>query len=461
MEIFDSLSQSLGADVIFRGSDPALARHLRDFSYHTPESVVPAAIALPRTVEQVSAILRICHERRQPITAQGGLTGLVGGAVPAGGEVALSLERLRAIVEVDPQAATMTVEAGAPLQVVQEAAERAELFFPLDLGARGSCSIGGNAATNAGGNRVLRYGMMRELVLGLEVVLADGTVMSSLNKMLKNNAGYDLKHLFLGSEGTLGIITKLVVRLFPKPRSACTAFCSLGGYDAAMSLLAQARAKLAGTLSAFEVMWPSCYELATQVVTQAPLAQGRALYVLLDVLGSDQKADQARFESFMEDALNDGVINDAVIAQSQKESLALWAVRDSVAEFPRLMGSSVGFDVSVPTGAMAAFIEACEKRLRERAADSRTLWFGHVADGNLHLLCTALDAAAKQTVEMAVYETVRDWRGSVSAEHGIGLAKKPYLAFSRSDAELKLMHTLKAALDPRGILNPGKILSEA
>jgi len=456
--IYETLNSQLGPGIVYEGSDASKARHLHDFMYTMPAGTTPGAIAIPKTVEQLSTIMRLCHENGQPVTPQGGLTGLVAGSLPDPGGVALSLERMRAVIEIDPAAATMIVEAGAPLETVQNAADEAGFLFPLDLGARGSASIGGNASTNAGGNRVLRYGMMRDLVLGMEVVLANGTIVTSLNKMLKNNAGYDLKHLFMGSEGTLGIITKLVLRLFPKPQSACTAFCAVNSYADAMNLLGRARKDLAGTLSAFEVMWPSFYELAQNAITNLPLAGGHPLYVLLDALGSDQDTDQVRFQGMMERALEDGIVVDAVIAQSGKESTAIWGVRDCVGEFPRLFGPAATFDISIPTGKIAEFVADCDARLAAKIKKSRTVWFGHVADSNLHLMA-AYDDASKELAEQIVYEAVREWDGSISAEHGIGTLKKPYLSYSRSPEELEVMRTLKAALDPRGILNPGKVIN--
>ena len=364
---------------------------------------------------------------------------------------------MRSIIEIDLAAMTMTVEAGCPLQSVQEAADNSGVLFPLDLGARGSASVGGLASTNAGGHRVLRYGMMRELILGLEVVLPNGTIISNLNKMLKNNAGYDLKHLFIGSEGTLGIITKVVLRLFPKPTSTCTAFCGVPDYTSLVGLLIRARQGLAGTLSAFEVMWPSFYDLAQQVVSNPPLPSGHAFYVQLDALGSDQAADQARFEAIMEQALEDGLVTDAVIAKSERESRRLWEVRDCVGEFPRLLGHTSGFDVSIPVAQIAEFVASCDARIKGNIPDVRTVWFGHAADSNLHLMIQH-GAAFAHSVEKDVYETVRDWNGSISAEHGIGTLKKRYLSYSRSPDEIGLMQTLKSALDPRGVLNPGKVV---
>ena len=280
MDFLNELRAAIGADCLQTG-DAIEARHFGD--YMVKSDAGPLAVALPRTADQVSAILRLCSAHRVPAVPQGGLTGLAGGATPVAGCVAVSLSRMRKIEEVDPAASTITVEAGVPLQMVQEAAEAAGLLFPLDIGSRGSCLIGGNISTNAGGNRVLRYGMARELVLGFEAVLADGTILTSLNKMQKNNAGYDLKQLFIGSEGTLGIVTRLVLRLFPQPVSSRIGLVALPNYAAVLDLLARARGGLGGTLSAFEVMWTEFYELATTAHgVRPPLPRGSAVYVLLE-----------------------------------------------------------------------------------------------------------------------------------------------------------------------------------
>src|SRR5690606_25866667 len=286
------LRQAIGADSVRAGEDID-RRYFGDF-FVALEQGRPLAVALPRDTAEVSAVLQVCHAERVPVVAQGGLTGLAGGATPAADWVVLSLERLRGIEEIDPAAATLTAWAGTPLQAIQEAAEEAGFLFALDLGARGSCAIGGNVSTNAGGNRVIRYGMTRELVLGLEVVLADGTVVTALNKLLKNNTGYDLKHLFIGAEGTLGVVTRVVLRLHQQPKILCTAVCAVAGYDQALALLRHARESLAGTLSAFEMMWPDYYELVTRKVEglKAPIASGHGGYVLLEALGSDQAHDQ-------------------------------------------------------------------------------------------------------------------------------------------------------------------------
>ena len=455
----DQLRAAVGEGAVLAGADLPEA-HCGDWALRAGPAERPLAVVLPGSTAEVAAVLRLCNAARVPVVPQGGLTGLAGGAVPVAGCVALSLSRMRAIEEVDPAAATITVQAGAALQAVQEAAAAAGLLFPLDIGSRGSCAIGGNISTNAGGNRVLRFGMARELVLGLEAVLADGTVLSGLNKMQKNNTGYDLKQLFIGAEGTLGVVTRLVLRLFPRPASVCTGFCALPDYDAVLALLRRARERLGGTLAAFEVMWPEFYHLATTAHgIRPPLPGGHGVYVLLESLGTDQARDEAAFQALIEEALARGEVTDAVIAQSHRESGEIWGLRDSVVQFTRSFSPHVGFDVSVPVGRMQAFVDACKAALAARHGAVRTLWFGHIADSNLHIL-VRLDEGGpdKGEIDAIVYAIVRDFAGSVSAEHGIGVLKRDYLGHSRTEAEIAVMRRIKAALDPEGIMNPGKML---
>ena len=461
MNTLAKLQQQLGQQIICAAGDVDLTRHLRDFGVVAMHPEVVVGVAYPRTTQEVSAVLRICHADGLPVTPQGGMTGFAGGSVPTVRCLILSLERMRAIEEIDCAAATMTVQAGAPLQLVQTAADEADLFFPLDIGARGSCQIGGNAATNAGGVRVLRYGMMRELVLGIEAVLADGTIINSLNKMLKNNAAYDVKQLFIGSEGTLGIITRLTLRLFPKAHSCSTAICAVKTYTQLLELLARARRGWGATLSAFEAMWPEFYQLGTVALSRRPpLALGHPLYILLDTLGTDADSDQLRFERVIEQALAEGVIEDAVIAQSGAQTREFWAIRDSPGEYPRVFWPQLSFDVSLPTGDIGEFAMQCRAALQARWPTIRTVFFGHVADGNIHLsVQTDDDPLPEIEMEQIVYGVVGQRQGSVSAEHGIGTQKIPYLHYSRSAEELALMRTLKSALDPKGILNPGKVIA--
>jgi len=432
--------------------------------WYAPLGAPPLAVARPRSTEEVSAILALCHRHGQPVVPQGGLTGLAAGATPHAGELVLSLERMRGVEEIDSQSGTMTVLAGTTLQAAQDAAREAGWLLAVDLGARGSCQIGGNIATNAGGNRVIRYGMMRDQVLGLEVVLADGTVLTSLNKMLKNNAGYDVRQYFVGSEGTLGVITRAVLRLAPLPSSTQTALCALASFEDVVKLLRHAQRALSGRVSAFEAMWADYYTLVTTRVpgVRAPLPAGHPFYVLVDLQGSDADADGAAFERMLEDAMTEGLIVDAAIAASGKEAESFWKLRDAVAEFPQMWAPNAAFDVSLPIGRIGAFADALRTAILAQWPGAELVNFGHVGDSNLHFSVHLPGVAAADFPEAAIdavaYEVVRQFAGSISAEHGIGVHKKPFLHHSRSPAELALMRAIKQALDPKGILNPGRVI---
>ena len=458
-DLLDHLRQAVGADGCLSGTDIAPAYLGDTMHVLAGPGLAPLALMRPRSVEQVAAVLKVCHGARVALVVQGGRTGLAGGATPVPGCVLLSLELMRGVIEIDPAASTITVWAGTTLQEVQEAAWAAGFFYPVDLGARGSCQIGGNIGTNAGGNRVLRYGMTRAQVLGLEAVLADGTVLSSLGKMLKNNTGYDLQQLFIGSEGTLGVVTRAVLRLQPQPRSTCTALCAMRDYDAVLRMLQHMRQSLPGTLSAFELMWPDFYALVTAIPGRAaPLPHGHGGYLLLEALGSDQEADQARFEQVLAQALEAGIVEDAVIAQSGAQTAALWAVRDGSGELQRVFWPHVGFDISIPTSELGDFVCACREALRQRWPDVRMVFFGHVGDANIHIAVKVGDGEQPEhEIDALVYDLVRRRQGSISAEHGIGVLKRDWLGYSRSEDELATMRLLKRALDPHGILNPGKI----
>lgn len=424
-----------------------------------------AAIIRPASTAEVSAVLKLCHAAGQSVVTHGGLTGLVGGARAGKEDIVVSLERMNRIDPVDVINRTLSVEAGVPLQKVHEAAEQADLLFPLDLGARGSCTIGGNISTNAGGNSVIRYGMMRDQLLGVEAVLADGTIISSLTGVIKNNTGYDLKQLFVGSEGTLGIVTRAVLRLRPLPRSSNTALVAIDQFEQVSGFLRMMDSALGGTLSAFEVLWNDFYQtiVADGSKHTPPLSSSYPFYVLLESTGGHQESDRLRFEGALEEAFESGLIVDAVLAQSKQQREDLWAIRDDIAGLSRKLFPPIVFDVSLGIPKMDAYVNEVRSQLKARWPDSKMVAFGHLGDGNIHLVVTvgSLEPAEVHAVESIIYEALGRCGGIISAEHGIGLDKREYLKHSRSEAEISLMRTLKQALDPKGILNPAKIFEKS
>jgi len=456
MDVVDALIAALGAESVLTGDDV----RQRQAGIWRRDTLQAKALVRPRSTEEVSTAMRICHEHDQAVIAHGGLTGLVHSADTGPDDVVISLERMNRIEQINPMDRTMVVQSGVILQAIQEAAEGEGLMFPLDLGGRGSATIGGNISTNAGGNRVIRYGMARDMVLGLEAVLADGTIVSSMNRMIKNNAGYDLKQLFIGTEGTLGIVTRAVLRLREQPRHQATLFVAVDEFAKLAAFLKHMDAALGGTLSAFEVMWNSFYTLVTTApaTSQPPIAQTYPYYVLVEAMGSDESA----VEAALADAYEKALIVDAVLAQSEAQRRQLWAMRDDVAQCFR-EGPTISFDVSMPISAMEGYVHEVTGRLDAAFDAHRCYIFGHMGDGNLHLVIGAGTPTpeVRRKVEEAVYEPLRAIRGSVSAEHGVGLEKKPYLDISRESNEIALMRTLKQALDPKHLLNPGKIFDAA
>ncbi|WP_331376234.1 FAD-binding oxidoreductase [Sinorhizobium chiapasense] len=455
MSVIEDLTRSLGEAVVLTG-DRIPERHRSDASLTGRN--LPKAVLRPASVAEVAAALKVCDGHRQSVVPQGGMTGLAGGANPGAGDIVISMERLSGIEEIDAAAATMTVLARTPLEVAQRAAEDAGFLLPIDLGARGSCQIGGNLATNAGGIRVIRNGVARDNVLGIEVVLADGTVVSSLNKMIKNNTGYDLRQIFVGSEGTLGIITRAVLRLRPLPAGRLTALCALDSYTDVVAFLKRAQRELSG-LSAFEAMWESYFRFNCEAEGRQFFETSPAFAAIIeqDVHGQDGEREQ--FEVFLGQALEDGLIGDALIAQSEKEAQAFWRVREGHA-MDRLLPSLVNLDVSLPIGDIGRFAEECGRALSTRFPSAHVSFFGHVGDSNLHIAFSVPDAddETAHQVDAIVYPLVAAYHGSISAEHGIGTLKRDFLGHSRSEAELDVMRRIKNALDPNGILNPGKVL---
>ncbi len=421
------------------------------------------AIVRPANTQQVSDVLKLCHAADQGVVTHGGLTGLVGGAKAGENDIVLSLERMNGMEPVDTVNRTIMVDAGVALQKVHDTAEAAGLLFPLDLGARGSCTIGGNISTNAGGNSVIRYGMIRDQILGVEAVLADGTIISSLNGVIKNNTGYDLKQLFIGSEGTLGIVTRAVLRLRSLPRSCNTALLAIENFELLGRFLSDVDSALGGTLSAFEVMWNDFYRLTIGDGSRhgQPLGSDHKFYVLIESTGGHEESDKVRFEGALEEAFESELIVDAVIAQSKQQREDLWAIRDDIEELTHKLMSPIVFDISLGIPQMDEYVDEVRQQITERWPDSIMVVFGHLGDGNIHLVLTvgSREPGEVHAVETIVYEALGRRQGVISAEHGIGLEKREFLKHSRSADEISLMKTLKSALDPKGILNPGKIFA--
>jgi FAD/FMN-containing dehydrogenase len=417
------------------------------------------ALIRPRTTQEVSEVMALCHHAGQPVVTHGGLTGCVQGAAAGADDVIISLERMTAIEEIDHVGRTLTVQAGAVLQNVQQAVADENLYFPLDLGARGSCTIGGNVATNAGGINVIRYGMMRDLVLGLEAVLADGTVVSSMNHMLKNNAGYDLKQLFIGSEGTLGIVTRVVLKLKEAMASRDTVLVALEDFSSVANLLKSLERRLGGSLSAFEVMWGDYYHAVTgRGWHRAPMSRDYPFYVVAEATGANRETDTAQFLACLEAAVDEKIVVDAVIPKSDAERKAIWAVREDfeavVQEEPTFL-----YDVSLPIKNMGEYITLVKAGLAQRWPACKCYVIGHIGDGNLHLFVSPGEGGdgLHPAADEEVYKPLSRFGGSVSAEHGIGLEKKHWLASSRTPTEIGLMRVLKKTLDPKNLLNRGKV----
>ena len=420
----------------------------------------------PRTTDEVAAIVRACADNDTAIVPQGGNTSMCGGAVPdaSGEQVILNLSRMNHVLDVDAENFSMTVQAGCLLATAQEAARGAGRYFPLSLGAEGSCQVGGNIATNAGGINVGRYGTARALVLGLEVVLADGTVLDSLRSLRKDTAGYDLKQLFIGSEGTLGIITAASLRLFPDPGHMATALVGIGRAGAAVELLGSLKTKLDDRIESFELVSRRVFDLVEAHIPNAslPFATECPWYVLIEAATG---GDPELLENALLQEAEDGRLLDAVIAKNEAEAAQLWRLRHSIAEAERQDGKALKHDISVPLSKMEEFLERGHDLLEKRWPDARLVAFGHVGDGNLHynvVLPRELSAedwvAEGERVTRALYDLVQSFNGSFSAEHGVGQSKRAYLASYRAGSELDLMQALKKMLDPANILNPGKVI---
>jgi len=461
--LIDSLKSIVG-DGAWVTDRQALEPHLTEWR-DTWRGETPIMV-LPDTTDKVAAVVAACAAAGTAIVPQGGNTGLCGGAIPdSGGEqVLLSLSGLNRIRSVSPKDHSLVAEAGCTLAGIQVAASDVDRFFPLSLAAEGSCQIGGNLSTNAGGINVLRYGTARDQALGLEVVLADGTVWNGLRSLRKDTAGYDLKQLFIGSEGTLGIITAASLRLYPAVHNARTAMIAIDSPDKAIDLLEELRQRLSDQIQAFEMIPARAVRFVSRHMPSIrfPLALDSPWFVLLESAGgcSDDLLDRSLLS-----AMESGLVEDAVIAKNEAETEQMWRLRHAISEAQKREGASLKHDISVPVGSVAAFIRRAEAAVTAYRPDIRVVAFGHVGDGNIHFNLSQPQAAAaadflaeREVLAELVYDTVAGFNGSISAEHGIGQAKCEYLRRYKTDTELTLMRMLKTALDRRGLLNPGKVI---
>ncbi|MGY2171952.1 FAD-binding oxidoreductase [Pseudomonas gingeri] len=465
--LFAQLQQLLGAAHVHEGADAAAWLSDKHRVYHG--KVV--AVVHPASTEEVAALVRVCAHHGAPLVVQGGNTGLMGAATPddSGRSVLVRLDRMNRIRQIDTDNDTFTVEAGCILQNLQDAARQAGRLFPLSLGAEGSCTIGGNLGTNAGGTGVLRYGNTRELTLGLEVVTADGEIWNGLRGLRKDNTGYDLRDLFVGSEGTLGIITAATLKLFPLPRAQSTALLAFDSLEQAVGFLSHARGGFGADLTAFELMSAACLVLLREQFPDGPqpfAGAAQPWYALLE-LSDNHSAEHAResFERVLGEAFEAGLLADALIAESLAQSDALWQLRENMSEAQAREGRNMKHDISLPISRIAEFVSRTDALLQEHFPGVRNLTFGHLGDGNLHYNVAApigqsveAHMANYGALSALVHRNTHAFGGSISAEHGIGQRKRALLAEVKSPVELDLMRRIKQALDPRGLLNPGKVL---
>ena len=458
MNILDKIKTLIGGEKVIHGKG---IKNRYPHIWHMDEPLNTPAVLLPSSVEDISNICKICNEHKQQIVVHGGLTNLVGSTFTNIHEIVVSLERLNSVIEVDELSRTMTVEAGVILETIQNKASEKDMLFPLNFGAKGSAQIGGCISSNAGGMRVIKYGMTRDQILGLEGVLADGTIVSSMKKLIKDNSGYDIKQLFIGAEGTLAIVTKAILRLREKPISRSCAFIAFNEFDKVTSFLKYADSALGGNLSVFEIMWEETYKALTSPPSTAkpPLPYGSNFYLLIESLGGDTQKDELQFNEVLEEALNNNMILDAAISNSTSDHNWFFNIREDVGVL--LEGDYIDqhFDISLPINEIEKYVESSLAKLSIEEGVYKSYAFGHLGDGNIHFLVLkeTNDEALKNKINEIVYAPLQSLNGSVSAEHGIGLDKKRYLPISRSKAEIDLMKTLKRALDPNNILNPRRI----
>ena len=438
---------------------------LKSRFYHiwkTDISLESLCLLLPKSSKEISSILKICNDNNQEIIIHGGLTNLVGSTISSKTQVVISLERMNKIIEIDEQGKTVTCESGAIIEDIIGAVKDKDLLLPLNFGARGSAQIGGAVSTNAGGLRVFKYGMTRNLVMGIEAVLPDGTIISSLKKLMKDNSGYDLKQLFIGSEGTLGIVTKVVLRLYRLPKTRYTSLAVTNNYQSVLDLLKIMEDQISSNLTGFELLWNDTYQkmVDDKTMYNKYLPDNFKYYVFIEYMGGDFENDYNFFESVVLDCIDKGVIDDAVIGKDDKEQVNIWGIREDVAVLADERDFDQQFDISIPVALIGNVIDKISKELNDCEGVKTIYPFGHVADGNIHFIIgkDTDDDDLKSKINDIIYNNTNLVDGSISAEHGIGLDKKKYLIKSRSEDEIDLMRLIKKSIDPKNILNPGRVI---
>ncbi len=462
-ETLDAIRKIVGPKGVFEGDDRA--PFLSEWRGRWPGEA--ALIVAPASTDEVSKVVCLCDQQNIAITPQGGNTGLVGGQIPFGDEILLSLKRMRAVRDIAPLNNTMTVDAGLTLAEAQEAAHEAGRLFPLSIGSEGSCQIGGVISTNAGGVNVLRYGNMRDLVLGLEAVLPNGEIWHGLKRLRKDNTGYDLKQLFIGGEGTLGIVTGAVLKLFPQPAQQVTAIAGVESAEAAVKLLSHVQGATGGGASSFELMSRRCIDFVLKHIpdTRDPLETKSPWYVLMEISSGQKTGLRDTVEALLANALEQGGLSDAMIAENQAQTKMLWRIRHSISEAINGEGLGARHDVSVATSDIPAFLDQAGETVERLAPGARVVAFGHIGDGNVHYDVAPPEGADKHAldekrsdIEAAIYDVIGRFDGSISAEHGIGRHRRDTLAKRKSQTDLNMMRAIKSAIDPKGIMNPGKML---
>ncbi len=457
----DILKKIVGEDsVLSNGKEKSRFDHI--WKTDIPTNAI--AVVFPKDTGELSSIMKVCFENNQKVLVQGGLTNLVGSTKTFKDEIIISLDRMNKIEEIDEKSRTITLQSGVIVEDAINAANEKDLLLPLNFGAKGSAQIGGVVSTNAGGLRVLKYGMTRGLVLGLEAILSNGEVISSMKKVIKDNSGYDLKQLFIGSEGTLGIVTKVTFKLEEKPESRCSALVALDNYDNVVNLLKFMEKGLSGTLTGFELMWNETYKtMLDSSENYSPLLPSTyPFYVFIESLGSNLNSDFDKLSELISKAAEKNLIEDAILAQNEREQKIIWDMREDVSVLAKKSRFDQHFDISLPIPLIDKEVQIATKKLKKLSFIEHVFTFGHVADGNIHFIIGKNNNSIENTekINQVIYSNLKENGGSVSAEHGIGLDKKKYLYTSRSPEEIKLMKTLKEILDPKNILNPGRVIPD-